>query len=100
MFPWFTVTSTSVSAEDQESITDYLNSGGHFTDVAIPVIYIKRLIDNETLKIFMPALTKAIGDNQPHTTHTIVDTFRAVVMGRVPQRARLTKVLNCIRTKT
>ena len=58
--PWFTV----ASAEDQESITDYLNSG----------------------------------ENQPHTTHTIVDTLRAVVMGRVPQRARLTKVLNRIRT--
>ena len=33
-----------------------------------------------------------------YTNRTIVDTLRAVVMGRVPKRARLTKVLNCIRT--
>ena len=96
--PWYTVTSTSVSAEDQESITDYINSGGHFNDVAVPVIYIKRLMDAETLKLFMPAFTKSIGENAPHTTHTIVDTLHAGVMGRVPKRACLTKVLNCIRT--
>ena len=96
--PWYTVASTSVSAEDQECITNYINSGRHFNDVAIPVIYIKRLMDNETLKIFMLALTKAIGENALHTTRTIVDTLSAVVMGEVPKKARLTKVLNHIRT--
>ena len=55
-------------------------------------------MDKETLKIFMPTLTKAIGENRPHSTCTIVDTLCAVVMGRVPKRARLTKVLNHIRT--
>ena len=50
------------------------------------------------LKIMMPALTKAIGEDQPHTTHNIVDTLCNVVMSRVLKRARLTKVLNRIKT--
>ena len=41
---------------------DYINSGGSFNDVAIPVMYIKCLMDTEMLKLFNPALTKAIED--------------------------------------
>ena len=97
--PWFTVSSTSVSAEDGESIKDYILSGGSFNNVAIPVIFIKRLLDIETLKLFTPALTKAIEvDKAPHSVCIIVDTLRAVVIGRVPKRARLTRFLNRIRT--
>ena len=86
--PWYTVSSTSVSAEDADSTTDYINSGGGFTDVATPLIYIKRLLDVETLKLYVPALTKAIEEKAPHSAHTMVDTLHAVVMGRVPKRAR------------
>ena len=83
--PWFRVSSTSVSAEDQASIMDFINSGGSFNDVAILVMYIKHLMDVETLKLFTPALTKLIDyDKAPHCAHTIVNTLRAVVMGRVP----------------
>ena len=88
-FPWFTVTSTSVSADDRDCITDYLNSGGVFNDVPIPVIYIKRLMDHEMLKIFLPALTKAIAEEQPHTTRNIVDCLSDVVMSRVPKGAQV-----------
>ena len=67
-------------------------------DVAVLVIYIKRLMDHKTLKIFMPALTKAIGEGKPHSTCTIVDTLCDVVLSRMPKRARLTKVLQRIKT--
>ena len=51
-------------------------------------MFIKRLMDVETLKLFTPALTKEIEvDKAPHSARTIVDTLRAVVMGRVPKRA-------------
>ena len=53
---------------------------------------------HETLKIFMPALTKAIGEDQPHTTRIIVDCLCDVVISRVLKRARVTKVLNRIKT--
>ena len=96
--PWFTVSSTSVSAEDAESIKDYILSGGSFNDVAIPVMFIKCLLDVETLKLFTPPLTKVIEENKAlHSACMIMDTLRAVVMGRVPKRAQLTRVLNWIR---
>merc|ERR1712240_579859 len=38
-FPWFTITSTCVPAEEYDCITDYINSGGPFLDLAIPVDY-------------------------------------------------------------
>ena len=82
----------SVSAEDKEAISDYLNSGGDFKDVTTPVIYIKRLFDHETLKVFMPSLTEAIGQEKPHCTCTIFNCICDVVMSRVPRRARLTRV--------
>ena len=47
----------------------------------------------ETLKLFNMALTKANEGGAPHCPRTIVDTLHSVVMGRVPRRARLTRVL-------
>merc|ERR1712120_58040 len=82
----------------KDAISDYLNSGGDFSNVAVPVIYIKRLFDNETLKIFLPSLNEAVGQGKPHCTRTIVDCICDVVMSRVPRRARLTKVLNRIKS--
>ena len=46
----------------------------------------------------MPTLTKAIVEKALLLARTMVDTLCAVVMGRVPKRARLTRVLNRIRT--
>ena len=79
--------STCVSAEDSETITDYINSGGNFSYIAIPVIYIKCLMDHKTLKVFMPALTKAIGEGKSHCTCTIVDTISDMVLTCIPKRA-------------
>ena len=97
-FQWFTMASTCVSAEESESTTDYINSGGNFSDIAVPVIYIKCLMDHETLKVFMPALTKAIGKGISHCTRTIVDTLSDVVLTHMPKRARLTRLLQRIKT--
>ena len=38
--PWYKVTDTTVSAEDAESIRDYLTSSGAFTNVNISCMYI------------------------------------------------------------
>ena len=84
--PWFTVSSTLVSAEDAESFNDYILSGGSFNDMAIPTMFIKRLMEVKTLKLFMPALTKAIEvDKAPHCARSIVDTLRAVVIGSLEE---------------
>ena len=65
-YPWFTIQSTGVSFEEQDCISDYINSGGSFTDVQTPVKFIKRLLDHEILRTFLPALDKAI-DGGCHT---------------------------------
>ena len=85
--PWYNVSCTMVSAEDTESIRDYITSGGPFTDIAIPYIYVKKLMCTETLKLFDKALTKAINEGSPNCAQTIVDTLQTVIMGRVPCRA-------------
>ena len=59
-FPGNKIQSTGIPAEEYDCITNYLNSGGQFTDVSTPVIFIKRLMDHETLRAFLPALDKAI----------------------------------------
>ena len=57
-----------------------------------PVIYIKRLMDHETLRAFMPALDKAIGEGKTHGTRTIIDTLSNVILTRMPKRGRLTRL--------
>ena len=47
-------------------------------------------MDHETLRAFMPALDKAIGEGKTHCTRTIVDTLSNVILTRMPKRARLT----------
>ena len=54
-FPWYTVGSTSVPAEEKDAISDYLNSGGDFTNVSIPVIYINVFLTMKHLKSSYPA---------------------------------------------
>merc|ERR1711873_378164 len=68
---------------------DYINSGGPFSDVSGPVIYIKRLMDQETLRAFMPPLNKAIGEGKTHCTRTIVDTLSNIILTHMPKRGRL-----------
>ena len=66
--------------------------------MAIPIKYIKRLMDHETLRAFMPALDEAIGEGKTHCTRTIVDTLSNVVLTCMPKRACLTRLFQ--RTKT
>ena len=91
-FPWFTVASTGIPAKEYDCIMDYINSWGPFSDVSGPVIYIKRLMDHETLRAFMPALDKAIGEGKTHCTRTIVDTLSNVILTRMPKRGRLIRL--------
>ena len=85
-FPWYTISSTGIPAEEYDYITDYLNSGGQFSDVSGPVIFIKRLINHETLRAFLPALDKAIEEGKIHCTRTIVDTLSNVILTCMPKR--------------
>ena len=57
--PWYHVSDTSIPLEDLAAITDYLTLGGTFTDVATPIMFIKKLLSSENYKLFCVAITKA-----------------------------------------
>ena len=57
-----------------------------------PVIFIKRLMDHETLRAFLPALNKAIEEGKTHCTRMIIDTLNNVIVTCMPKRGRLTKL--------
>merc|ERR1711895_65473 len=98
-YPWYTVGSTSVPSEERDAIADYIDSGGEFTSVSVPTIYIKMLFDSETLKVFLPLLNDAVNNQKRDPcTKTIVECIVEVVMSRVPRRARLATVLNRIKS--
>ena len=40
-FPWWRTGDTVVSADDLDKLSDYLYSGGHFTDIEQPLMYMK-----------------------------------------------------------
>ena len=96
LFPRYAISITGNPAEEYECITDYLNSGGQFSDVSGPVIFIKRLMDHKTLRVFLPALDKAIEEGKTHCTRTIVDTLNTVIVTRMPKRGCLTKLFQKI----
>merc|ERR1711895_2788 len=82
-----------------DAISDYLDSGGDFNNVSIPTIYIKKLFDAETLKVFLPLLHDAVNNQKRDpNTKTIVECIVEVVMSWVPRRARLATVLNRVKT--
>merc|ERR1712240_45095 len=85
------VQSTGVSCEEQVKLIDYIESGGSFNDVQIPVKFIKRLLDYETLRMFLPALDKAIEGGASHSAKTIVSTLNTLLVNRMPKRGRLTR---------
>merc|ERR1712240_529316 len=85
------VQSTGVSCEEQVKLIDYIESGGSFNVVQIPVRFIKRLLDYETLRMFLPALDKAIEGGASHSAKTIVSTLNTLLVNRMPKRGRLTR---------
>ena len=55
-YPWYKCTETVVTTEDAEVIKDYLMSGGPFTDIMVPQMFIKNFVDADSLFIFYNAL--------------------------------------------
>ena len=90
-YPWYTVQSTGISCEEQAVLIDYIDSGGNFSDMKVPVKYVKRLLDYETLRMFLPALDAAVEKGAEHTSQTIVSTLNTLLVNRMPARGRLTR---------
>ena len=51
-FPWWHTGDTVASADDLEKLSDYLYSGGQFTDIEQPLMYMKRVLCKDSLISF------------------------------------------------
>ena len=85
------MTATSVKTEDAEAIKDYLMSGGPFSDIMVPQMYIKKLFDADSLLMFDIALETELAKGAPHKVKILMDTLRKMVLNQIPRKARLTK---------
>ena len=92
-FPWYKVTETCIRSEDAEAVSDYLLSGGLFTDIEVPRMYLKKLFDHDSLIMFDSALQAELARGSPHSIETLVDTLRNMILSQIPRRARLIKMM-------
>ena len=76
-------------------ISDYLLSGGHFTDIEFPIMYLKKIIDTDSLINFKAAMTIKINSGADPNIKTLVDVLREMILVRIPRRARLIKMIDC-----
>ena len=57
---WYRVSNTQVPPEDLAALEDYLTSGGPFTDVKTPIMFIRKIMDPKTFKSFSGVIAQAI----------------------------------------
>ena len=57
--PWYRVSDTSVPLEDLAAISDYLMSGGSFSDVKTPIMFLRKTMDPEMFRSFSGVIAQA-----------------------------------------
>ena len=94
-FPWWRPGDTTAAPDDLEKLSDYLFSGGTFTDIEQPVMYLKKVFDKETMISYRTALNKHITAKEAKdlTIDLLINTIREVIQSRIPRRSRLTQML-------
>ena len=74
-------------------ISNYLMSGGSFSDVKTPIMFLRKMMVPETFWSFSGVIAQAIDvDRKSHSVPTILDALRSTVMNQVPLRARQAKM--------
>ena len=80
--------------EDIDAISDYLLSGGSFTDIEVPIMYLKKVMDKDSLINFRAAVTAKINRGADPYIKTLVDALKEMVLARIPCQARLIKMID------
>ena len=82
------------SADDLDKLSDYLYSGGQFTDIEQPIMYMKHVLCKDSLISFRTALNLRINrDKADPTIDLLIKTLKEVILARFPRRARLTQMI-------
>ena len=90
--PIWTTSDTLADPKDLEMVTDYLYSGGTWQNIEQPFMYMKKLMDRNTLTGYRKLLDKRL--NEPRVKPSLallVTTLQAFIQARVPRRSRLTQ---------
>ena len=78
-----------------EALSDYLYSGGQFTDIEQPIMYMKRVLCKDMLISFRAALNVRISrHNANPTVKLLVETLKDMILAQIPRRARLIKMID------
>ena len=93
-FPWYKISETTAKSEDIEAISDYLLSGGQFIDIQVPIMYLKKLFDTDSLILYNAAVIAKLTAGVPPQIKTLVDALREILLGRIPRRARLINMID------
>ena len=79
-FPWWKISDTVARAEDLEALSDYLYSGGLFNDIEQPIMYMKKILDKDSLISFRAALNLRINrDKANPIIKLLVETLKDMI---------------------
>ena len=94
-FPWWKTGDTVASADDLDKFSDYLYSGGQFTDIEQPLMYMKRVLCMHLLISFLTALNLRIDKEKANPAiDLLIKTLKEVILARIPRHARLTQMID------
>ena len=92
-FPWWKTGDTVASADDLEKLSDYLYSGGHFSDIEVPLMYMKRVLCKGSLISFRTALNAKLDQRANPTIDLLINTLKEVILALIPRCSRLTQMI-------
>ena len=77
---------------DLEKLSNYLYSGGSWTDIEQPYMYLKKCMCRDTLIGYRKALDKKLNEGANQTIALLIDTLREFIQSRIPRKSRLTQM--------
>ena len=76
-----------ISPFDIDALSDYLNSGGQYSDIQIPRMYLLKLTCIDILKQFDRLLEEKIRDRSTPDIKLLLQTLKIVILRMVPRQA-------------
>ena len=90
-FPWWKSGDSTAAPDDLEKLSDYLYSGGSFSDIEQPLMYLKKCMCRDTLISYRKALDKKLEKGADPTIDLLISTLKEVIIFRIPRKSRLTQ---------
>ena len=81
-FPWWRSGDTTAAPDDLEKLSDYLYSGGTFSDIEQPLMYLKKCLCKDTLISYRTALNKKLDQKADPTIDLLINTLKEVILSR------------------